>query len=41
MEKEINLAVVLKMRELLENQGIRVVLTREQDTFPTIMRGIN
>ena len=32
-EKEINLAVVLKMRELLENQGIRVVLTREQDIF--------
>ena len=30
-EKEINLAVVLKMRELLENQGICVVLTREQD----------
>ena len=33
MEKEINLAVVLKMRELLENQDIRVVLTREQDMF--------
>ena len=33
MEKEINLAVVLKMRELLENQGIRVVLTREQDMY--------
>ncbi len=33
MEKEINLAVVLKMRELLENQGICVVLTREQDIF--------
>lgn len=32
-EKEINLAVVLKMRELLENQGICVVLTREQDIF--------
>ena len=32
-EKEINLAVVLKMRELLENQGIRVVLTREKDIF--------
>ena len=32
-EKEINLAVVLKMRELLENQGIRVVLTREQDMY--------
>ena len=33
VEKEINLAVVLKMRELLENQGIRVILTREQDMF--------
>lgn len=32
-EKEINLAVVLKIRELLENQGICVVLTREQDIF--------
>ena len=32
-EKEINLAVVLKMRGLLENQGICVVLTREQNIF--------
>ena len=31
--EKINLAVMLKMRELLENQSIRVVLTREQDMF--------
>jgi len=33
MEKEINLAVVLKLKELLEEQGIRVVLTRDKDIF--------
>ena len=32
-EKEINLAVVLKLKELLEEQGIRVVLTRDKDIF--------
>lgn len=31
-EKEINLAVVLKLKELLEEQGIRVVLTRDKDS---------
>ena len=39
-EKEINLAVVLKMRELLENQGICVVLTREQDIFIKLEEGV-
>lgn len=33
MEKGINLAIVLKMKGLLENQGIHVVLTRDQDIF--------
>lgn len=32
-EKAINLAVVLKLKELLEEQGIRVVLTRDKDIF--------
>lgn len=32
-EKEINLAVVLKLKELLENQGIQVVLTRDKDIW--------
>lgn len=32
-EKEINLSVVLKLKELLEEQGIRVVLTRDKDIF--------
>lgn len=33
VEKEINLAVVLKMKELLENQGISVILTRDRDVY--------
>lgn len=32
-EKEINLSVVLKMKQLLENRGIQVILTRERDVF--------
>jgi len=31
LEKEINLSVALKLRELLERDGIQVVLTRETD----------
>lgn len=31
-EKDINLDVVLKLREILENKGIKVVLTREGDS---------
>lgn len=30
-EKDINLSIVLKTREILENRGIRVILTREDD----------
>lgn len=30
-EKDINLSIVLKIREILENRGVRVILTREDD----------
>lgn len=36
LEKDINLAVVLKMKELLEQEGIGVLLTREDDTYLTL-----
>lgn len=32
-EKEINLSIVLKMKQLLENRGIQVILTRDRDVF--------
>jgi N-acetylmuramoyl-L-alanine amidase len=32
LEKDINLDVVLKLREILENKGIKVILTREGDS---------
>ena len=33
LEKDITLAVVLKMRKLLEEKGVEVVLTRDYDDF--------
>jgi len=36
LEKDINLAIALRVRDLLENQGIQVYMTRENDqgTYP-------
>lgn len=36
VEKDINLAIALRVRELLKNQGIQVLMTRENDqgTYP-------
>ena len=31
-EKDINLDVVLKLREILESRGVKVILTREGDS---------
>lgn len=36
IEKELNLAVGLITRELLESYGATVIMTREDDTFPTL-----
>lgn len=35
-EKDITLAVALKVRENLEKQGINVIMTREDDVYPTL-----
>jgi N-acetylmuramoyl-L-alanine amidase len=36
VEKEGTLAVTLKLKALLESQGIKVILTRDTDTYPTL-----
>ncbi|MCA5577291.1 N-acetylmuramoyl-L-alanine amidase family protein [Enterocloster clostridioformis] len=36
VEKDINLAIVLEMKELLENKSIRVALTRDRDVFMSL-----
>lgn len=36
VEKDINLAIVLEMKELLENKNIRVALTRDRDVFMSL-----
>lgn len=36
VEKDINFAIVLEMKELLENKGIRVALTRDRDVFMSL-----
>ena len=33
VEKDINLSIVLKMKQLLESKNIRVILTRDKDTY--------
>ena len=35
-EKDVNLDIVLKMRELLQKKGAKVVLTRDSDTGPSM-----
>lgn len=36
MEKDITLAVALMVREQLEEEGITVIMTREEDVYPTL-----
>jgi len=38
MEKDINLTIALRVRELLETQGVQVIMTREDDqgTYPKV-----
>ena len=36
VEKDINLAIVLEMKELLENKNIHVALTRDRDVFMSL-----
>lgn len=36
VEKDINLVIVLEMKELLENKNIRVALTRDRDVFMSL-----
>ena len=36
IEKEINLAVAQKVKEILKDNGIRVEMTRDGDTYPTL-----
>lgn len=35
-EKDINLSVALKVRDILEENNVRVLMTREGDTYPTL-----
>lgn len=35
-EKDITLAVALRLREHLEDAGIKVIMTRDSDTYPTL-----
>ena len=35
-EKDITLAISLKIKENLENEGIKVLMTRDGDTYPTL-----
>lgn len=35
-EKNLNLAVAQKVKNLLESQGITVIMTRDSDTYPTL-----
>ena len=35
-EKTINLEIALKVRDILESNGITVLMTRDSDTFPTL-----
>ena len=35
-EKDINLSIAKKVKELLEDNGINVIMTREGDTYPTL-----
>ena len=35
-EKTVNLDIALKVKELLEKQGITVIMTRDDDTYPTL-----
>jgi hypothetical protein len=36
VEKEVTLAVTLKLKALLEQEGIQVVLTRDKDSYPSL-----
>lgn len=38
LEKEINLQVGMKLKELLEDDGIQIVMTREDDSVPSSKR---
>lgn len=36
LEKDVNLAIVLRMDRLLRDAGLRTLLTRDSDTYPTL-----
>lgn len=36
LEKDVNLAIVLRIDKLLRDAGLRTVLTRDSDTYPTL-----
>lgn len=40
-EKELNLAVALKVESLLKQMGIEVVMTRRNDTFPSLTQRVD
>ncbi|MGD6894606.1 N-acetylmuramoyl-L-alanine amidase [Bacillus infantis] len=40
-EKELNLSVGLKVQKLLEQKGIKVVMTRTGDTYPSLTERVN
>ena len=35
-EKDVTLAVALRVRDILENAGVKVIMTRTKDTYPTL-----